>query len=141
MKTIVEIADIVRNEKQAYLDSFRITPEQSKTLDALEHCRTEKMGSHSVECDYCNYRQIRYNSCRNRHCPKCQGSKQAQWALKLRDQLLPCRYFHIVFTVPCQLNGLIYSNQQTMYGILMQSAPEALIKVSRLVNWDLNPDS
>lgn len=130
METKVEIADIVREEKQAYLDRFRATQEQVKALGAIENCRTAKMGSHSVECDHCHHRHTRYNSCRNRHCPKCQGSKQAHWASKIHDQFLPCRYFHIVFTIPHVLNGHTYSNQKVMYSILMQSAVKALVKVA-----------
>jgi hypothetical protein len=124
------IGGIFRMEGEAYKKAYRATPGQAKVLRAIGACRTERMGTHTVVCGHCGHRERRHNSCRDRHCPVCQGAKQAQWAERLKGQLLPCRYFHLVFTLPDSLNGIVYGNQEMMYGILMQSAARALLKVA-----------
>lgn len=111
------------------MERYPVTVQQQKALEAIEKCRTAKLGGHILECDHCHHKQIYYNSCRNRHCPKCQTYKQQQWVEKLMQQLLPCRYFHLVFTIPDILNELVYSNQSFMYDILIKSAAGALLQV------------
>lgn len=110
---------------------YTLTEQQGKAIEAIEKCRTESLGYHILECKNCHHRLILYNSCRNRHCPKCQGSKQLQWVEKMKQRLLPCRYFHVVFTIPSILNEIIYGNQCVMYDILLRAASEAVLQVCR----------
>jgi hypothetical protein len=125
------ISEIIAESMPMYVKQYRLTGQQRKAVWAIENCRSEKLGSHLLKCDECGYEQVHYNSCRNRHCPQCQGKKQEQWVAKLKEQLLPCRYFHVVFTIPDKfLNEIIYSNQTVMYDILLKSSSQALQKVS-----------
>ncbi len=129
MGTVGEIGKIVKDNKRQYMERYSLTHQQHKAIEAIEKCRTAQLGGHILQCDRCNHKQKRYNSCRNRHCPKCQGAKQQQWAEKVKQHLLPCRYFHLVFTIPGILNDLVYSNQSVMYDILIKSAAGALLQV------------
>lgn len=94
-------------------------------------CRTAKLGGHVDSCDACGYRRISYNSCRNRHCPKCQLAKQHEWVEMRLAQLLPVPYFHVVFTLPEQLQPLTLKNQQLIYGLLFQAASQTLLQLAR----------
>ncbi len=93
-----------------------------KTLDAIRRCRTAALGSHTDGCDHCGKTKISYNSCRNRHCPKCQGVNKEMWIIQQEDMLLPVAYFHVVFTLPHQLNTLCIYNQKWMYNLLFKAA-------------------
>lgn len=93
-----------------------------RTLQAIRDCRTAKLGGHVDACDACGHLRISYNSCRNRHCPKCQGLNKEMWTIQQEDQLLPTTYFHVVFTLPHELNGLCLHNPRFMYGLLLQAA-------------------
>jgi hypothetical protein len=126
-----DISTIIADTISDYEGQYPLTYQQSKAVKAIINCRTEQLGSHIMHCNNCDHKEVHYNSCRNRHCPKCQGAKQEQWVEKLKQQLLPCRYFHVVFTIPDQyLNNIIYSNQQIMYDILIKSASYALKQVA-----------
>ena len=124
----IEIADIFRRFEANYYQKHDLIHEQKKAFTAIINCRSENMGGHTLKCDTCGYVQHAYNSCRNRHCPKCQYLKQIMWVDKLKARLLPVKYFHIVFTVPAALHKLFYANQAICYDLLMRSASQALLK-------------
>jgi hypothetical protein len=96
-------------------------------MRAIEVCRTATLGGHIEQCDQCQYTRNAYNSCRNRHCPKCQGLARAQWLASRQAELLPVEYFHVVFTLPAEIAELAFYNQDVMYGILFRAALEALL--------------
>lgn len=121
MRQQYEIADVIR---QFYDDDFRkgIPVYQQRTLKALLQCRTAALGGHIDVCDGCGLLQISYNSCRNRNCPKCQGLEKESWTIQREEELLPVPYFHVVFTLPHELNGLCLHNPRFMYDLLFDSA-------------------
>jgi len=121
-----EIADVVRAYGQRYLRTRPTTPEQRQVLRAIAACRTAVLGGHVEHCERCTYRRIAYNSCRNRHCPKCQGKERAQWMAAEQALLLPVPYFHVVFTLPHALNPLIRVNRRRVYGLLFRLAAHTL---------------
>ena len=121
-----ELADILRENEQAFLSSHTLCPVQLKAIRDIVACRTNQMQGHLSECDRCGYREQSYNSCRNRHCNKCQFIRQSLWAEKLKSKLLPGKYFHLVFTVPDSFNKLFYINQQICYSLLFKVAWSAL---------------
>ncbi len=127
----LEVSDIINDCYEDLHDRYNITYEQDKVIDALLRCRTSEAGGHILGCNLCNHKQQAYNSCRNRHCPKCQYLKQQQWVDKLQSRLVPGRYFHIVFTIPDTLHSLFYINQQKCYDLLFHSAFEALQNAGR----------
>jgi hypothetical protein len=108
----------------------RMSPSQSKAFFAVRKCRTASMGSHIDHCDRCGHKSISYNSCRNRHCPICQNSKQQEWVNAQMSKLLPTHYFHIVFTIPEEIEAVAIRNQKLVYDILFKAASETLLKLS-----------
>ncbi|MBI3293320.1 MAG: IS91 family transposase [Deltaproteobacteria bacterium] len=102
-----------------------------KVIRDITTCRTSQLGGHSVRCDECEYQKNSYNSCRNRHCPKCQFLSQLRWIDKRTKDLLPCQYFHVVFTIPSELNPLILRNKDVGYDILFRAASESLKDVAQ----------
>lgn len=98
-------------------------------MGAIEDCRTSALGGHKDKCNNCGHIEINYNSCRNRHCPKCQFLKKEKWIEARSEDILPIRYFHVVFTIPAELRPLALSNQEVMYNILFRSVSETLIKL------------
>ncbi len=121
-----ELADILRLSGDQLRKEIPLHPVQHKALSDLTRCRTPQMGGHIHRCDHCGHQKQAYNSCRNRHCPKCQLLRQHQWADGLQARLLPTPYFHLVFTLPHKLNSLVYLNQQLLYDLLFRSAWKAL---------------
>lgn len=121
-----ELSDILRQHATDFLSSHPLCPVQLKAMQDIMTCRTAAMKGHLQVCDHCGYREQSYNSCRNRHCNKCQFIRQTIWADSLKGRLLPGKYFHLVFTVPDSLNPLFYLNQQTCYGLLFNVAWAAL---------------
>jgi len=121
-----EIQDIFNSLKPNGL-----SPEQSKAFFAITSCRTDILGSHADYCESCEHIQISYNSCRNRHCPKCQGSKQQAWVQNQLAKLLPVSYFHVVFTILQELNAVMLQNQGLLYSILMKSAGDTLVELAK----------
>lgn len=121
-----EVADILRAHKEAYLKSFAPTPVQRKALEAIVACRTAALGGHLEWCEHCDYQRIAYNSCRNRHCPKCQALAQWQWLEERHEAMLPVSHFHVVFTLPQGLRALVLHNQRQLYGLLFSAATETL---------------
>lgn len=107
-----------------------MTFEQKRVLQLLAACRTAALGGHIETCDQCGHRQPAYNSCRDRHCPKCQGAARAAWLDKRRDDLLPVDYFHVVFTIPAELAQIALQNKSVVYGILFATAAETLQEIA-----------
>ena len=95
-------------------------------MRAVEVCRTAVLGGHKDQCDTCGHVQISYNSCRNRHCPKCQALRKERWIEDRAEDLLPIEYFHVVLTIPSELNPLAIMNQKVMYNLLFRSVSETL---------------
>src|SRR5512144_939337 len=110
-----EVADIVRAYGAAFRATHAVSHEQARVLRAIAHCRTAALGGHVEHCESCGAERVCYDSCRNRHCPKCQGSARAKWLAAEQALLLPIPYFHVIFTLPHQLNPLIRVNQRTLY--------------------------
>ena len=133
-KNTAEVADIVNQYNPEYLEKHRLCPEQQKAYQAIINCRTSFMGGHLQECDQCGHQRPAYNSCRNRHCPKCQYIKQVQWVDKLKSLLPATRYFHLVFTIPSELHKIFYINQRVCYNLLFKAASTTLKQVAA------NPD-
>jgi hypothetical protein len=122
MKAGLEVADIVRQYGRAYRDKYLASLSQLKVMSAIESCRTARLGGHVDGCTNCGHLRISYNSCRNRHCPKCQCLAKEQWLEARRTELLPVPYFHVVFTLPDLLNELVMSNEGRLYNLLFKAA-------------------
>ena len=129
-----EVADVIRQFKNE-LSVKQTTVHQKRTLDALAQCRTAALGGHIDACDACGHLRISYNSCRNRHCPKCQSILKQAWIIQQEDMLLPIAYFHVVFTIPHQLNGLCLRNQKLLYNLLFKAAWHTLHTFSKDDKW------
>jgi len=133
----VEVADILRAQGDNFIDSYRdrIQFQQLKVMQAIRHCRTAALGGHIDACPQCGRdKTISYNSCRNRHCPKCQTQARQRWIEARKQELLETRYFHVVFTLPHELHALILQNETELYGLLFRTVAETLLEVAR------NPD-
>jgi hypothetical protein len=126
-----EVADIVRAYGAAFRATHRVSHEHARVLRAIAQCRTAALGGHVEQCVNCGTERICYDSCRNRHCPKCQGSARAKWLAAEQALLLPIPYFHVVFTLPHQLNPLIRVNQRRLYDLLFQTAAQTLQEFAR----------
>jgi len=125
-----EIQDIFANGAASYLDKYPANKQQRKTIYSIINCRGPQLGKHIDKCDRCGHMEISYNSCRNRHCPKCQLGKQQDWVNQLKTSLLPVRYFHLVFTLPHELNKLVYKYQKNCYSILFKASAQTVLKVA-----------
>ena len=104
---MTELADIFNQFGNKYIENYKLAPEQYKVFKAIKSCRTSALGGHVDVCDKCGHLRISYNSCRNRHCPKCQILKTEEWINKRENDLLPIQYYHIVFTIPNILNEFL----------------------------------
>ena len=127
----VEVSDIFRNYGHIYRASHHIPLNHIHAMRAIERCRTAELGGHVDECDSCGRLRISYNSCRNRHCPKCQFLKKERWLEQRKEDILPVPYFHVVFTIPGKLNPLVLRNKRVLYNILFRSVSETLIELTR----------
>ena len=125
-----EVADIFRQYGEAYRSAHSLSLSQLKAMSAIENCRTAQLGGHVDGCDACNHIQISYNSCRNRHCPKCQNLTKERWVEDRKIDLLPIPYFHVVFTLPDDLNELALRNKKEMYALLLKASAETLQELS-----------
>ena len=128
----LELADIFRGLGPAFLEreGRSLSPEQKRVFRDVILCRTAELGGHVEECDACGYRRISYNSCRNRHCPKCQAAARAEWLEERATELLPVEYFHVVFTLPQQVGPLALQNKRVIYGLLFRAAAETLLQIA-----------
>jgi hypothetical protein len=122
----VEVADVFRRYGPSYRDRHILSRPQRRAMHAIEACRTAALGGHVEQCDRCGHRRPVYNSCRNRHCPKCQALAKAQWLAQRQAELLPVGYFHAVFTLPHELNPLLAANQALLYALLFRSVAATL---------------
>ena len=126
-----ELADIFRQYGQSYRETQSLPSAHRKVMRAVEACRTSALGGHLKRCDRCGFEHPSYNSCRNRHCPKCQSLAKAQWLEKQSSELLPVGYFHLVFTLPHELNGLILAHKKILLSLLFKAVTETLLEFGR----------
>jgi len=124
----LEVADIFRRYGEAYREQHgaSMSPAQRRVMTAIEVCRTATLGGHLERCDQCGHERNAYNSCGDRHCPKCQSLARTQWIEDRQAELLDAPYFHIVFTVPEQIASIAYQNKEVIYGILFRATAETL---------------
>jgi hypothetical protein len=120
----LEVADVVRAHRADLVAARRghVAPAETKVLDAVERCRTAALGGHVERCDRCGHEEISYNSCRNRHCPKCMVGARERWLAAREEDLLPIPYFHVVFSIPHELAALAQQNKKLVYGLLFECA-------------------
>lgn len=126
----IEVADVLRQYGPDYRESYNLPRNQLRAMHAIEVCRTAALGGHVDQCDSCGHQKISYNSCRNRHCPKCQSMRKEKWIEDRTQDLLPIQYFHVVFTIASELNPLVLRNQKVMYGLLFRSVSETLLQLA-----------
>ena len=123
---MVEVQDIIKKYGKEYKEKHRILPHVAKAMGAIEKCRTGELGAHIDVCDECGYEKISYNSCRDRHCPKCQSIAREKWIYNREFDLLNVKYFHVVFTIPSELYLIAKQNETKVYNILFKAASETL---------------
>ena len=128
----LELADVIRTHERTFLTRWNhvLSREQRKAFRNLRDCRTSALGGHVQQCDRCGHRVILYNSCRNRHCNKCQATARARWLAQRQAELLPVPYFHVVFTLPQQIARLAPQNPKQIYTILFRAASETLLTIA-----------
>jgi len=126
-----ELADIFRSHGESYRRAHRLPASHKKVMRAVSACRTAELGGHLKQCDTCGFEHPAYNSCRNRHCPKCQSLAKAQWLEKQTSELLPVGYYHLVFTLPHELNRLILANKKILLSVLFKAVSETLLEFGR----------
>ena len=131
-RTKLEIADIFRAHGTAWraANAGHINLDQLKVMSAIERCRTAELGGHVVRCADCDHEHIAYNSCRNRHCPKCQSGAAKAWLAAREAELLPVRYFHLVFTLPRPIADIAYTNKRELYNLLMRASADTVIRIA-----------
>jgi hypothetical protein len=129
----LEVADIFRTAGPAWRQAMagHLSLGQLKVMSAIERCRSVELGGHVLRCERCAQIQIAYNSCRNRHCPKCQASAAQRWLTARQADLLPVDYYHVVFTLPAPISDIAYSNKALIYGLLFKAAAETLLTIAR----------
>ncbi len=128
----LEVADIFRRYGPAWRDARRghLSLPQLKVMSAIEQCRSAALGGHVLRCESCNHQKISYNSCRNRHCPKCQAKAAQRWLEARQADLLPVEYYHVVFTLPASIADLAYANKAVIYRLLFEVASETLVTIA-----------
>jgi predicted RNA-binding Zn-ribbon protein involved in translation (DUF1610 family) len=128
VRPALEVADIFRAHGPAWRQTQRahLSLGQLKVMSAIEQCRSAALGGHVLHCQACEHTQIAYNSCRNRHCPKCQGNAARRWLQARQIDLLPVDYYHVVFTLPAPISAIAYYNKAVIYGLLFEVAAEVL---------------
>src|ERR1700716_4016778 len=124
----LEIADIFRDHRPAWRkgNAGHVSLGQLKVMSAIESCRTAALGGHVMRCEDCLHTQIAYNSCRNRHCPKCQGSQALAWMKQRKSELLDVPYFHVVFTLPARIAAIAYQNKAVVYDLLFKASSQTM---------------
>ncbi|HSW25153.1 MAG TPA: IS91 family transposase [Burkholderiaceae bacterium] len=132
MRPSLEVADIFRKHGPAWREAQRghLSLGQFKVMSAIEQCRTAALGGHVLRCDGCGRDAVSYNSCRNRHCPKCQSNSAQRWLDARQADLLPVEYYHVVFTLPTPIADIAYQNKAVVYGLLFDIAAEALLTIA-----------
>ena len=132
MRAALELADIFRAAGPAYRANHagHLSLHQLKVMSAIETCRTAALGGHVESCEDCGHRRIAYNSCRNRHCPKCQGAAAREWLAARQADLLPVGYFHVVFTLPAEIADIAFHNKAAIYDLLFKAASETMTTIA-----------
>lgn len=126
-----EVADVLRHYGESYCAAYRVPPSHHKVMHDILVCRTAALGGHAEQCPQCGFERYAYNSCRNRHCPKCQTLTKAQWVADRQAELLPVPYFHCVFTLPHELNALVLANKRPLLTLLLRAASQTLLQFGR----------
>ncbi len=128
----LEVADIFRGHGAAWrkANAGHVSLDQLKVMSAIESCRTAALGGHVARCEKCSHTLIAYNSCRNRHCPKCQGAAATEWLAEREAELLPVPYYHVVFTLPAAIADIAYQNKAAIYDLLFRTSAETLITIA-----------
>ena len=128
----IEVADIFRRHGPAWrsANAGQVSLDQLKVMSAIESCRTAALGGHVERCEDCAHVRIAYNSCRNRHCPKCQAIAAKEWLAEREAELLPVPYFHVVFSLPAPIAAIAWQNKAVVYDLLFRAAAEALISIA-----------
>jgi len=128
----LEVADILRDHGPVWrqVNAGHVSLGQLKVMSAIERCRTAALGGHVARCEKCAHTLIAYNSCRNRHCPKCQGAAAKEWLTAREAELLPVPYFHVVFTLPAEIADIAYQNKAVIYDILFKAAAETILTIA-----------
>jgi hypothetical protein len=131
-RAALEVADIFRAHGPAWrrAQAGHLSLGQLKVTSAIERCRTAALGGHVARCEDCDHTRIAYNSCRNRHCPKCQGAAAKEWLTDREAELLPVPYYHVVFTQPAPIADIAYQNKAAIYAILFKAAAETLLTIA-----------
>ncbi|MEH7502983.1 transposase zinc-binding domain-containing protein [Neobacillus drentensis] len=124
------VQDLFNTFYPQYKEKYKTSMEQTRAARDMMNCRTATLSGHAYECETCSHTQIRYNSCRNRHCTLCQGVNKAVWVDKRKKDILNAPYFHVVFTMPEQLHMLIYHNQKILYELMYKAVAETLSELS-----------
>jgi hypothetical protein len=127
-----EVADVIRRGGGRFLDRYRrsLTYPQVKVFNAIARCRTAALGGHRDQCERCHHQTISYNSCRNRHCPKCQANARDKWLRSRQQELLPVTYYHVVFSVPHRLIPLMWQNKRSLFALLFEATADTLLEVA-----------
>ena len=130
----LEVAEIFRGHGAAWrrANAGHVSLDQMKVMSAIERCRTAALGGHVARCENekCAHTIIAYNSCRNRHCPKCQGTAAREWLADREAELLPVPYFHVVFSLPAQIADIAYQNRAAIYGILFKASAQTMLTIA-----------
>lgn len=126
----LEVADVFQEYGAGYRQKYSVSGEQARAMRAIELCRTAQLGGHVDSCDQCGHQTISYNSCRNRHCPKCQSLAREKWLQERQSELLPVDYFHVVFTVPEEIAALALQNRRCVYNILFRAVSQTLLTIA-----------
>jgi len=128
----LEVADIFRDHGPAWrqANAGRVSLSQLKVMAAIERCRTAALGGHVARCEDCAHTLIAYNSCRNRHCPKCQGAAAKEWLAERAAELLPVPYYHVVFTLPAAIADIAYQNKAVIYDLLFRAAADTVLTIA-----------
>jgi len=131
-RSSLEVADIFRDHGAAWrgANAGHVSLAQLKVMSAVEQCRTAALGGHVARCEDCAHEHIAYNSCRNRHCPKCQAGAARAWLAARRAELLPVGYFHVVFTLPARIADIAYQNKRLVYDLLMRASAETTLTIA-----------
>ena len=131
-RSVLEVADIFRDHGPAWrkANAGHVSLEQLKVMSAIESCRTAALGGHLARCEDCAHEVIAYNSCRNRHCPKCQGAAAKRWLAEREAELLPVPYYHVVFTLPAAIGDIAYQNKAVVYDLLFKASAETVIAIA-----------
>jgi len=132
VRTSLEVADVFRAAGPTYRAAHagHLSLHQLKVMSAIEHCRTAALGGHVEACQDCGHWRIAYNSCRNRHCPKCQGAAARTWLAERETDLLPVGYFHVVFTLPAEVADIAFQNKVAVYNLLFRAASETMLTIA-----------